>query len=499
MSVGRQLLLGLDVGTTATKAMLLDLQGQAVASASQAYSLITPQPGWVEQNPEDLWDAVVATIRAVVAQTKSADDIIVLSQASQGGTTIPVDADGIPVCNAISWMDERGGIEAERHRSTLGSDYVRATTGWPLGATLPLQHIAWLRENRPAVFAQARRFLFVNDFITDRLTHTRAMDPSNATMTQLFDIAATDWDERLLKMVGIERHSLSPIQTSGTPIAPLCSEASDMLGLPKDLIVVNGAHDQYCAAVGTGVTQPGKTLLSGGTAWVLLAVPNDLKSGLDSGMAVSCHGVPGRFGAIRSLGGVGASMEWLAAQVFNACDQGNRGAAYAALNAGAAHAVPGAGGICFYPLAGGHMPEPTARGGFVGLGLSHTRGDMARAVMEGIACELRWAIEEIRSHGVAVDELTMVGGAAESPVWPQIVADVTHLAVILPTQRQAAARGAAILAGIGAGLFADAEMGFAALRSGKTQLEPRSELTDDHNKQFAHYRSRHDVARGIRP
>ncbi|MCU0521075.1 MAG: FGGY family carbohydrate kinase [Anaerolineae bacterium] len=497
MSVGRQLLLGLDVGTTATKAVLFDLRGRAIASASQTYPLITPQPGWVEQDPEDLWNAVVATIRVVAGQTRPTDEIVALSQASQGGTTIPVDADGLPVYGAISWMDERGTSEAEKHGSTLGLDYVRTTTGWPLGPTLPLQHIAWLRLNRPAKFAEARRFSFVNDFITARLTHEHAMDPSNATMTQLFGIAASDWDERLLEVVGIGRSSLSPIRVSGTPIAPLCSEASEVLGLARNLIVVNGAHDQYCAAVGTGVLEPGKMLLSGGTAWVLLAVPNDLGSGLDSGMAVSCHAIPGRFGAIRSLGGVGASLEWLTAQVYHAGIQSDRVPAYAALDAGAAQAAAGSNGVLFYPLAGGHAPKSSASGGFVGLTLSHTRGDMARAAMEGIACELRWAIEEIRSHGVTVDELTMVGGASESPVWPQIVADITHLAVTLPAERQAAARGAAVLAGTGAGVFTDAAAGFAAFRGDETQLKPRRELAADYDEQFERYRSRYDAVRSI--
>lgn len=495
MTDGRQLLLGLDVGTTATKALLFDLQGSAVASAVRPYPLLTPGPGWVEQDPEDLWRAVVAATHDVLAQIKPTDTIIALGQASQGGTTIPVDAIGRPLYNAISWMDTRGTDEAARIRSALGAEYVCSTTGWPLSNAFPLQHIAWLRANRPTVFAGVHRFLFVNDFITARLTHEHVMNPSDATMTQLFDISSGTWDERLLAAAAVRRENLSPVQPSGTPVARLSPEASADLGLPADVLVVNGAHDQYCAAVATSVTEPGQMLLSGGTAWVLLAVPQDLQRGLDSGMAISCHAIPGRWGAIRSLGGVGTSFEWLIAQIFSHGTEMDRASLYATVNAAAARIPPGANDLCFIPLAGGHTGDAPERGGFVDMMISHTRDTMARAVMEGIAFELRWAIEEIQGRGIAVDELTMVGGAAESPLWPQIVADITGLPVVVPVERQAAARGAAILAGIGAGVFTDAAAGFVAFRGAETRLEPHGTVTRIYDAAYARYRARFAAVR----
>ena len=494
MPAGRELLLGLDVGTTATKALAFDLRGQAVAGATQAYELITPRAGWVEQDPEELWSAVVRTVRDVQAQLDPEDRIVALSQASQGGTTIPVDSTGTPIHNAISWMDQRGGETSQRARAEIGADTIRTITGWPLGNTLPLQHIAWLREHRPAVFAQTDRFLFVNDFITQRLTGRRVMNPSDGTMTQLLDIATATWDSRLLAFVGITRHHVSELLPSGHAIGPLTAEASEVLGLSRDVLVVNGAHDQYCAAVSTGVTQPGEVLLSCGTAWVLLAVPDSLQAGRDSGMALSCHAVPGRWGGIRSLGGIGTSLEWLLNQVWRQDSARSRAHLYGTLNEGAARVPPGANGLLFVPLSGGHVAGNTS-GGFLNLALSHTREDMARAVMEGITCELRWAIEEIQGHSVEVKQLTMVGGAAQSPIWPQIVADVTGVPVTVPVERQAAALGAAILAGVGAGCFPDAAAGFAAFKDAAKGSAPgaASKLTPDadthaiYNRQFADY------------
>ena len=490
------MLIGLDVGTTATKALLFDLNGGVVAAATVPYGLITPQAGWVEQDPEELWRAAVAALRTIADQLRPADQVIALAQSSQGGTTIPVDAAGQPTHHAISWMDGRTQAECDEMRAQSQAEAIYERTGWPLMAGLPLQHIRWLDRQRPDLFARTRRFLFVNDFIGWRLTGELCMNPSDASITQLLDIATGDWDDGLLALAGIRRDQLSPVRPSAAVVGRLTAEASAATGLPAGLPVVNGAHDQYCAALGTGVTRPGSVLLSCGTAWVLLAVPESLAVGRRSGMALSCHAVAGRWGAIRSLGAVGASLEWLADNVWanrqpvpwlrqdrladgpGARGQGPggqepRSALYEAINAAAARAEPGARGLLLFTLAGGHSGSyGLAQGGFVGLQLTHTRDDLSRAVMEGIACELRWALDEIRAAGVAVRELKMVGGAARSPIWPQIVADVTATPVEVPAITEAASWGAAVLAGIGAGVFANADAAGQMSAVGARHLTP---------------------------
>jgi xylulokinase len=495
MSGSRALLLGLDVGTTATKALLLDMDGAVVAASSRPYDLLTPQPGWVEQDPEALWQAVVEAIRAVLETTGAGDRVVALSQASQGGTTIPVDRDGDPVYPAISWMDERGAETVGAIHARLGDDVVRIKTGWPLGHALSLNHLVWLRRQRPEIFERAAHFSFVNDFVTRRLTGAGRMNPSDATMTQLFNVATGDWDALLLDVAGIAADVLSPVAASGTPIGALTPEAVRATGLPEDLLVVNGAHDQYCAAVATGVTRPGAVLLSCGTAWVVLAVPEGLEVGLKSGLAISCHAVPGRWGGIRSLGGVGASLEWFLREVWSRTPGTEPSAArYAALNAAVAQVPPGAHGLLFYPLAGGHARIGAGRGGFARLALEHTRADMARAVMEGVAYELRWALDEITDQGLDMASLKMVGGGAESPIWPQIVADVTGLPVALPALRQAAALGAAMLAGVGAGLFPDAEAAYAAFERPGRLVAPDPALRARYERHFILYRQTYPEA-----
>jgi xylulokinase len=188
---------------------------------------------------------------------------------------------------------------------------------------------------------------------------------------------------------------------------------------------------------------------------------------------------------------VGTSLEWLLDNVWGGQDAGERrGRLYSAISVGVAQSPPGATGLLFFPLAGGHTRDiGTGRGGFVGLSLSHSRGDMARAVMEGVAFELRWAVSEMRDAGVQVTEFKMAGGAAESPVWPQIVADVTGVPVTLPTVKQAASRGAAILAGVGVGRFADPEAGFLAFRGQETHLQPDVECLRRYDERFDAYQS----------
>jgi xylulokinase len=485
------LLIGLDVGTTGTKAIAFDAAGNVVASASKQYGLLTPEPGWVEQNPLDLWNATVVTLRSVVGQIDPEDRVIALAQSSQGGTTIPVDATFEPTYNAISWMDGRAEEEKAHVGATFGAEKLYRLTGWKLMPALPLVHLLWLHKHRPEAFAATQRVTFVNDYIGWHLTGELGMNAADASITQLFDIARTDWDDELLALAGIRRDQVSPVVPSGGILGRLTAASADATGLPAGTLVAIGAHDQYCAAVGAGATRPGATLLSCGTAWVILAIPPSLEVGLASKMGISCHAVKGRWGGLYSLGAVGTSMEWLAENVWGGCAGGQtRDELYSAINEGVARSEPGAGGLLFFPLAGGHGEiYGVGRGGFVNLTLPHTRDDMSRAMMESVAFELRWAIEEIARAGVSVDVLKMVGGAARSPVWPQIVADVTCLPVALPAISQSASWGAAILAGVAAGIYPDPEAGLAGLSQAERRIEPSAACAETYRTAFEQFRA----------
>jgi len=289
----------------------------------------------------------------------------------------------------------------------------------------------------------------------------------------------------LLDRAGIQPSLLSPILESGQIVGALTSDASKQTGLAAGLPVVNGAHDQYCAALGTGTTQPGKALLSGGTAWVIFAVPRSREEALQSGMSVSRHAIQGLYGGIRSMGGVGASVEWLLGLFWPDLD--DRISRYQAFNQAAIGALPGSGGIIFHPLSGGHLEtgEPV-NGSLIGLALRHTRSDIARALMEGVTLELRWLLDEV-GEAIQIDRLKMIGGAAHSPIWPQIVADITRRPVELVKISESASLGAVILAGRGIGLFNDHRVA-ESLNLQSQQISPNQNLDDLYSRIYDRYR-----------
>ena len=462
------LLLGFDVGTTATKALLMNIEGEVIASASYSYGLITPREDWVEQDPEELWRGVVAVCREVMKHVKPQDRVLALSISAQGGTTIPVDAHFQPVGNAISWMDHRAHEQSQQIRENMGEDRLYQVTGWQLGDGLPLLHIYWMRQTDPETFASIRCFLFVNDFIIHKLTGELCMDPSDAGITQLYNIAEGRWDENMLGTAGIRQDQLSPVQNSGVVVGQITEEASRETGLSRSVLVVNGAHDQYCAALGTGVLKPGEVMLSCGTAWVILGTLEQLRLDPEKRLSISPHVIPERWGALKSLGGVGACMEWFLRNLWTGAAKGAE--LYDELNRGVDRVPAGSSGLIFFPSSGGYGRG--ARGAFMGLTLSHSREAMARAVMEGIVFELRWTMENVREAGLESRELRMVGGAAASPVWPKIVADITHLPVMIPSTTEAASCGAAILAGLGSGVFDSPEAGYRSMMGRERLLEP---------------------------
>ena len=480
-------ILGLDVGTTSTKAVLFDLSGAELATAEQIYRLRIPQSGWVEQNPEDVWDALVRAIRAVTA---SADvHVLALALAAQSGSLIPARADGTPLYPVITWMDGRAEDLVARWRAQGLEKKVKRISGWRLHPGLPLSSIAWLRRYRPDVFAAAGHYFSVNDFLVYRLTGQRRTNPSNGGGMQLVDIASGQWSRELCDLAGIAPGRLSPIRPSGAVAGRITPQVGRLTGLSGEAVVVNGGHDQGCTALALGLTAPGQVLLACGTSWVItVVVETPDVDALPEELDLNFHPAPQRWTASQSLGGLGASLEWLLKQCWQRADSQSRAETFAALDEELEQTTPGGGGLFFLPLAGGHQsPAGVRRGGVVGLRLDHTRADMARAVLEGGAFELRWALDHIRQAGMPVERLWMVGGAAQSSIWPAIVADVAGVPLSLPQYGHWPALGAALLAGVGIGLFAGMDAVQSRFRESTRHIAP-AENENLYREQFLVYR-----------
>jgi len=485
-------ILGLDIGTTATKAVLFDLAGRELVKAEQNYPLSTPQPGWAEQDPEQVWQAVVSVIQEVVNRAGPERQILSLALAAQSGSLIPARADGTPVYPMIPWLDTRTEAIVNRWQAEGLDATVRPLSGWLLHPGLPLPNIAWLRQFRPDIFAEANQFLGVLDFLNHRLTGTFCTDLSSGAEMQLLDISTARWSPQLCDLVGITPHHLARLQPAGTIVAKIKPDVSRLTGLSTRTLVVNGGHDQCCTALAMGITGPGQVMLATGTAWVVTGVVKTPSiHTIPPHMDLNFHVVPRRWTISQLLGGFGASVEWF----LNQCWQSplpraalSRTELYAHFDKALAHSKPGGNDLLFLPLGGSEqLPAGHPQGGFVGLRLDHTRTDMGRAVLEGAAFELRWALENIKQAGLPAEHVWVAGGATQSPVWPQILADVSGVSIWLTQYAQWPALGAAILAGLGAGLFETLEAGIARFQKPPRQIEPDESLTQFYRDRFTVY------------
>jgi xylulokinase len=453
---------------------------------SKSYRNLTPRPGWVEQAPEELWQAVLGALRDVMVQVESNVQVAGICMAAQSGSLLPADAQGNPVYNLITWMDGRTEALVARWKKTGVQEKVKPVSGWSLYPGLPLPTIAWLRKNDPQTFSTAQHYFSVNDFITYRLTGKRVSNPSNSGGMQLIDIHTADWHTDLCDLAGVTADQLSQIQTAGSIIGEVRPEICQETGLSSGSVVVNGGHDQVIAALGLGIIDPGKLLLACGTAWVFTGVTNTPDTArIPPSLDLNFHIPPQGWTISQSLGGLGASLEWWLQQAWS----GDRQERFAALDR-ALSKTHRKYGLFFIPLTGGHDDPATTRpGGFVGLQLTHKRADMARAIMESAGYELRWALKALKNAQMPVECLWMIGGAANSPHWPEILANITGTPIRLPDYDNWPALGAALLAGVGVGVFQNIEAALLHFGRPVREIEPAAEWIGLYEENFAVYQT----------
>lgn len=483
----REAILSLDVGSTAVKGVLFGLAGHELAVAERAVRLHTPQPGWAELDPEEIWQAVVNVVRTIRTRQGAGEEILAVALTSQGGSLIPAREDGTPVCKAITWMDRRSeGIVADWHARGI-DETVRQISGWRPVAGLPLPSICWFRQAQPALFAASRRFLSINDFVGLGLSGTFGTETSMAGEMLLAEIHTGQWSPVLCDLAGIEPGQLSPILPSGAVMGGVCPEAGRQTGLVAGTPVVIGGQDHACEALALGMTAGGSFLLACGSAWVLNGVTETGNvDELPVAMSLNFHVVPERWILSQFLGGLGAGLEWWLNQCWRGGGpQGQQAwqARYASFNTALQETLPGSAGLLFFPVSGGRQVAGSSpSGGWYGLRLDHTRAELGRAILESAAFEVRWALEEIGQAGWPVEQIWMVGGATRSSLWPRIVADVTGMPLALTQYSHGPALGAALLAGKALSLFDEFPFWISA-----QQIEPNPAHAPVYEGQFGAY------------
>jgi len=457
-------IIGIDVGTTGCKAVLFADDGALLASAAREYPVDLPRPSWAEQDIEAVWALALEAMGKAIA-TAGVREVAAIGLSVHGEAVTPVDAGLRPLRPTMLGMDTRTNAQNAWLRERFGAQALFERTGMPIHTINTLPKLLWIREHEPDVWAAADRFLLVEDFLIARMTGEARISSCLASRTQLYDLQGGRWSEEILEAVGLAPERLAVVAPSGTVAGPLSSGLTERLGLRTAPMVVTGGHDQACGALGVGLTRPGLAMVSTGTAEVVeVALGTAVVSEplYEGNVSVYRATVPGLFLAMTLNHSGGLALRWFRdgfcePQLAQARADGSD-----AYDLMLADAAAGPTGLLVLPhFAGAGTPsfDTASRGAVLGLTFATTRTDLAVAILEGLTYELRLNLDLLQAGGVSIDVLRAIGGGARSRLWLQMKADITGLPVITPRVTEAAAFGAALLAGAGVGLWPSASAG----------------------------------------
>jgi xylulokinase len=482
-------LIGVDVGTSGTRALAVTSDGELVAEANAPHELLTPRPGWTEQRPEEWWQAA----RSALAEVASAagDEVVGLGLTGQMHGSVFLDAGGAVIRPALLWNDQRTAAECDEVTERVGAERLLELAGNPALTGFQAPKILWLQHHEPDAYARVASVLLPKDYVRLELTGERATDASDASGTLLLDVRARKWSGEILDALGIPREWMPAVYEGPEVTATLRDDVADELGLPRGLPVAAGGGDNAAAAVGVGVVREGLVSTSIGTSGVLFAHRDEFARDPSGRVHAFCHAVPGAFHLMAVTLSAGGSLSWWRERLGGGAD-------FETLVGEAEGVEPGAEGLVFLPyLTGERSPhlDPHARGGFVGLTVRHGRGHLTRAVMEGVAFSMRDGLEVMRGLGTPDDDLRAVGGGARSPLWLRLQADVYGRPIRRTLIDEGPAYGAALLGGVAAGVFADVGEASARVRLREEVTEPDPERARRYDELYAVYASLYPALR----
>jgi sugar (pentulose or hexulose) kinase len=472
-------ILALDLGTTALKCALHDLQGNVIAKDTVEYQLITPDALSVEMDVETYWQAFKTAV-ANILRKSGADpaSIRALGISAQGETLLAVDQAGKPLRRAIVWLDNRAQDEADTLAAQFGDRPAYEITGQvKLVPTWPAAKILWLKRHEPALFDSVAKFLLIEDYFLYRLTGRYVCEGSLVTSTCYWNFTTRQWWPEMLQALEIRPEQLPDYCESGQPVGALLPGAAEELGLSTRTVACTGALDQACGAIGVGNIHPGIFSENTGAALAICATVKQPTLDPQNQMPCHYHGVPGLY-MLHTFTSGGIVLRWFRdefAGMERAVGAASGIDAYDLLGAEAAQVPAGCEGLVMLPhLQGAMAPEanPRAKGVFYGFTLHHGRNHFTRAIMEAIGFIVRRNIEVIGGMGVPVDEIRALGGGARSRVWKQIEADITQRPVVTTQNEEAATLGAAILAGKAIGIYASVDEAAGQMVHLKERFEP---------------------------
>ncbi len=488
----RELLLGIDIGTSACKVAVFDKQGNVIGSEVGNYQVYYPNPGWVEQDPDEWWEAVCGAIKKMLynAQIKP-EEIKGIGIDGQSWSAIPIDHTGKVLANTPIWMDTRAMEICDRLNQSVGEENIFELAGNSLQPSYTTAKIIWFKEYMPEMYANIYKILQSNSFIAYRLTGVCSQDVSQGYGLHCFDMRKKQWDKEMCEKLGIPFSFLSPIYECHEVIGQVNKKAAELSGLCEGTPVVAGALDAACGTLGAGVIHPGETQEQGGQAGGMSICTEEYVA--DPRLILGYHAVPGKWLLQGGTVGGGGVMRWMERE-FGSFERSQENAlersSLMQFNDLADPIAPGSDGLVFLPyMAGERSPiwDPNAKGVFYGLDFSKTKGHFIRAAMEGVAFALQHNLRIAEEQGAKVQELMAVGGAANSLLWTQIKADITGKTILVPSSDTATTLGAVILAGVGIGMYESFEEAI-SLTVKKTRTHtPNMENHEQYKKSYETY------------
>ncbi|HEX9298203.1 MAG TPA: xylulokinase [Polyangiaceae bacterium] len=448
--------LGLDIGTSGVKAALVDEKGRVKSTVTRPHPLLTPQPGWAEQRPDDWWKSAAAATRKVLAAAHVPQNrIAAVGLSGQMHSSVFLDQENRVIRPALLWCDGRTTEECRDITREVGEDRLREWVSNPALEGFTLPKVLWLKKHEPQSFARLEKVVLAKDYVRYRLTGTLASEPSDASATLMYDTAARRWSSSIMQAMALSLRLLPDVGESTEVLGWVHSSAAKASGLAQGTPVVGGGADNACGAIGVGLVSPGEAVASWGTSGTILTPTRQPL--VDPGLRAHtfCHAVPDTWYLMGVMLTAGGAFEWHRRELAKELEK--RKDAHRMLDREAAAIAPGAEGLTFLPyLQGERTPhrDASARGAFVGLSLAHTRAHLSRAVIEGICFGMRDALTIVRNL-VPIETILLTGGGAQSPFLRQMQADVYGLPVVRVNQEEGPAYGAALLAAVGAGVFTD--------------------------------------------
>ena len=469
--------LGIDLGTSSLKALVLDVDGSIVGTGSAPYPLLTPQPGWAEAEPEAWWGA--AAIAVPEAAGVHASDIAAIGLSGQMHGVVLSDELGQALRPAIIWADSRARKQLATYRKL--SPELRRTLANPIATGMAGPTLLWLKEHERQLYRRAQWALQPKDWLRLRMIHEAATEPSDASATLLYDMATDYWAKDLLEALDLRLDFLAPIRESVEICGILTASAAEHLGVRPNLPVVGGAADAAAAAIAGGLLDPGPVQLTIGSGAQVVA-PRD-RLAVDSTARTHLYraAAPDRWYAMAAMQNAGIALEWVRTMLRASWDE---------VYDEAFAVAPGAEGLLFLPyLTGERTPyfDPDARGAWIGLRLVHTRGHLLRAALEGVAFAVRQGVEALLATGVPATELRLAGGGTFDPRWRQLLADVLEQPLLATATSSASSLGAALLAGVGFGAWPDAKR-VAALAAPPTLVATPGPSSEAYVEPYLRYR-----------